>query len=130
MAPVRVTVSPAHGTRHTQFRLSMITRRATGVFGTSRSSYRADLRAVDPASACVKNRDRAFPTRPAGVRAAMNLGPLGGEGGHLGWCGGRFAGTVTYYVGFACPAKGTCIPPAGFPRRADTVARFTVEIQR
>ena len=36
----------------------------------------------------------------------------------------RYRGTITYFEGFACPARGTCHVPPGFPTRTKVVARF------
>jgi hypothetical protein len=62
----------------------------------------------------------------ARVRAVLD--PARGEGGELGWCAGLFRGTVTYFEGFACPPKGTCHPPHGFPTRKRVVARFSFRV--
>lgn len=130
VAPVRVAVSPAQGTKHTRFAVTIVTRAATGVVGRARRSYRADAWAIDPRSGCVNHRDRAFaPAARAGARVAAGLDPRDGEGGDRGWCPGLFRGTVTYLEGFACPATGVCRPPRGFPRRAGIVARFVFAVR-
>lgn len=127
--PLRAAVSPARGGRHTRVTVSVTAQRATGVFGRTRRSYVTEARAVAPASACVVNRDRVFPDARTGARIRAVLDPARGEGGPLGWCRGRFQGTVTYLEGFACPARGTCRPPRGFPRRREVVARFSFEVK-
>jgi hypothetical protein len=126
---VHVTVAPVSGARHSRLVVRITTRRATGVLGRTRRSYVADVHAAKPASGCVNNRDRAFADRPAGVRVRAVLDPARGEGADRGWCQGRFRGTITYSEGFACPPKGTCHPPRGFPARAQVVARFTVRVR-
>lgn len=130
--PHRVSAAlfPVQGTKHARFTLSITTRNDTGVIGKSRRSYLVDVRSVDPSSACVNNRDFAFPPAPAGVGVRVTLDPRHGEGGHLGWCRGVFRGAITYSHGYACPDKGTCRPPKSFQRRATTVARFTFRIRR
>jgi len=80
--------------------------------------------AVRAAGGCVNSRDGRFPASGAGERVKAALDPLHGEGGPAGWCRGRYRGTVTYFEGFACPDRGTCHVPPGFPTRTKVVARF------
>ena len=126
---VSTPVAPQHGGRHTAFTVSVTTRHATGVFGRSRHVYFADATAVERAGACVNNRDRAFPAGRAGLRVRARLEPARGEGGELGWCPGLYRGRVAYVEGFACPDRGTCRPPKGFPNRSETVERFTFRVR-
>jgi hypothetical protein len=123
-----LTVSPSVGGRHDRFTVAMTSRHATGVAGRTRRSYTVEAHAVRPASGCVNNRDRRFPDRPAGTRLRAQLDPARGEGGPEGWCRGRFRGTVTYSEAFACPLKGVCHPPHGFPTRTRIVARFSFRV--
>jgi len=116
--------------RHQPFTLTITTRKPTGVRGRTRRSYFAEARAVHPASGCVNNRDRGFPAAPAGRRVHAVLDPARGEGGPEGWCPGTFHGTVTYTSAFACPARGVCHPPQGFPERHHVVSRFSFRVRR
>ena len=122
-------VSPAVGGKHDRFTVAVTGRHATGVFGKTRRAYLVEAHAVHPVAACVNNRDRAMPDRPAGSRMRAVLDPLRGEGGPEGWCPGAFRGTVKYFEGFACPAKGTCHPPRDFPTRVRTVAQFSFSVR-
>jgi hypothetical protein len=126
---VRVAVSPVTAGKHRRFTVSITTVHATGVFGKTLRSYAADVHAVTPRSGCVNNRDRRFPDAPAGSRVRAVLDPARGEGGPEGWCRGRFGGTVRYSAAFACPPKGRCQPPPGFPSRTEVVGRFTVRVR-
>jgi hypothetical protein len=125
---VMLTVSPSAGGSHNRFAVRITTRHATGVTGKTRRTYMAEAHAVRPASGCVNNRDRVFPDAAAGTRVRAVLDPARGEGGPEGWCPGLFHGTVTYFEGFACPPKGTCHPPHGFPTRKLVVARFSFRV--
>jgi hypothetical protein len=108
--------------------VTITTRNATGVRGKTRRSYFAEAHALRPASGCVNNRDRGFPTGSAGRRARAVLDPARGEGGPEGWCPGTFKGTITYSRAFACPASRVCHPPRGFPDRSRVVARFSFRV--
>jgi hypothetical protein len=112
-AITRLTVSPSAPRRHERVTVSFISRRATGVFGKQRRSYWIQAKSVQPASACVNNRDRGLPSGPAGYRLRATLDPARGDGGELGWCPGRFKGTVTYLVG----------------RRSSIAARFSFVVR-
>jgi hypothetical protein len=124
-----LSVSPSTGGKHDRFAVAVTSRRATGVFGKTRRAYTIEAHAVRPASACVNNRDRAFPDSPEGTRIRATLDPARGEGGLEGWCRGLFRGTLTYLEGFACPPAGTCHTPHGFPTRARVVARFSFRVR-
>jgi hypothetical protein len=124
-----VVVSPTAGGKHVRFTVAFTGERATGVFGNTRRSYIVEAYAVRPASACVNNRDRALSGRPAGTRMRATLDPARGKGGPLGWCRGAFRGTVTYSEAYACPPKGRCRPPKGFPRRTRLIARFSFRVR-
>jgi hypothetical protein len=126
---VSLTVSRSEIGKHDRFGVAITTRHPTGVNGRTRSSYTLAAMAVRPAVACVNNRDRGFPDRPRGGRVRAELDPARGKGGSLGWCPGRYNGTVTYVKGFACPAKGRCHIPAGFPTRTQIVARFWFRVR-
>jgi hypothetical protein len=119
-----VAVTPSAGGRHDRFAVTITAGHATGVFGRTRRSYVAEAHAACPALGCVNNRDRVFAERRAGARVRAVLEPARGEGGPEGWCRGRYRGTITYFEGFACPARGTCHVPPGFPTRTKVVARF------
>ena len=127
-APMRVTLARPEGGRHDRFAAAITTRRTTGVRGT-RSHYTVAAAGVKARPGCVNNRDRRFSDGPAGTRVRAELDPARGEGGPEGWCPGRYRGTVTYFEGFACPAKGTCHVPAGFPTRTQVVARFGFRVR-
>jgi hypothetical protein len=122
-------VSPSAPRRHDRVAVGFTSRRATGVFGKQRRSYVVQAHSVRPASACVNNRDRALPPRPAGYRLRTRLDPARGDGGELGWCRGRFTGTVRYSIGYACPASGTCQSPKSFRRRSSVTARFSFVVR-
>jgi hypothetical protein len=122
-----LAVSPSEGGKHDRFTVAITSRHATGVFGKTRRAYSVEAHAVRPAVACVNNRDERFPDRPAGTRVHAALAAAPGEGGSLGWCRGRFRGTVTYTDGFACPAAGTCHPE--FPTRSRVVARVSFRVR-
>ena len=122
-------VSPSAGGRHERFTVALTSKHATGLVGKAQHHYVAEAHAVQPAVACVNNRDRVFAPRPAGARLTATLDPARGEGGPEGWCPGLFRGTVTYTEAFACPAKGTCHPPRDFPERTQVVARFTFRVR-
>jgi hypothetical protein len=128
-AVTRLELSPAAPHRHDRVAVAFISRRATGVFGEERRSYALHAHSVRPASACVNNRDRYLPARPAGYRLRGTLDPARGDGGGLGWCRGRVEGTVRYSVGYACPATGTCEPPRGFRRWSRIAARFSFVVR-
>jgi hypothetical protein len=123
VAPVpsgpRPAVSPLRGGKHDGFRVVIVTEHETGVFGKTLRSYHAEAHAVRPASACVSNRDRAFPAGPMGATLHATLDPARGEGGPLGWCRGLFRGTVRFHEAFACPPAGTCHRPARFRSRSE-----------
>jgi hypothetical protein len=126
---VSLGVSPSTGRTHDRFTVAITTRRRAGVVGDTRSAYVVEAHAARPASDCVNNSDRVFPDGPGGRRARAKLDPARGEGGPLGWCRGRFLGTVTYFEGFACPPTGTCRPPPGVPKRRHVVARFSFRVR-
>jgi hypothetical protein len=122
-------VSPAAGGKHDRFTVAVTGHHATGVLGKTRRMYLVEAHAVRPAVACVNNRDRAMPERPAGSRMHAVLDPARGKGGPEGWCPGAFRGTVKYSEAFACPAQGSCHPPRDFPTRVRTVARFSFSVR-
>jgi hypothetical protein len=124
-----LTVTPSEGGKHDRFKVAVTVRHATGVFGKTRRMYLVEAHAVRPAVACVNGRDRAFGDLPAGSRIHATLAPQPGKGGALGWCRGRFRGTVTYTEAFACPAKGACHPPGDFPTRTQVVERFSFRVR-
>src|SRR5262249_35844815 len=117
------------GGKHDAFAVVISTGNATGVFGKTRRSYVVEARATRPRSACVVNRDRVFGSRPTGTRVRAILDPGRGEGRPEGWCRGRLRGTVTYSEAFACPARGVCHIPPGFPPRERVVARFSFRVR-
>jgi hypothetical protein len=116
--------APHHGI-HDRVPVALTTEHATGVSGRTIRNYTAAAEAVRPAAGCVNNRDRRFPDVPAGRHVRALLDPARGEGGPEGWCRGRYRGTVTYFEGFACPARGTCHVPKDFPTSTRVVARFS-----
>ena len=124
-----VTVSPTTGGKHVRFTVRFTGHRATGVFGKTRRSYIVEAHAVRPAIDCVNNRESYPPPRPAGTRMHATLDPARGEGGPEGWCRGVFRGTVKYSEGFACPPRGRCRPPKGFPSRTRLIARFSFRVR-
>jgi hypothetical protein len=125
-----LTVSPATGGKHVRFVVAFTSQRATGVFGKTRRDYVVEAYSARPADSCVINRDTYISGRPAGTRIRASLDPARGEGGPEGWCRGAFRGTVKYSEGFACPAKGRCRPPKGFPPdRTRLVARFSFRVR-
>jgi hypothetical protein len=126
---VSVTLARSRVGRHGRVSAVITTRRATGVSGDTRTNYTLSARAVEPAAGCVNDRDRRFPDGARGVRVRADLDPARGEGGPAGWCPGRYRGTVVYFSGFACPPKGSCHPPKGFPTRSTTVARFSFRVR-
>lgn len=124
-----VTVSPTTGGKHVNFIVRFTSHRATGVFGKTRRSYSVEANAVRPAVACVNNRGSSLPARPAGTRMRATLNPARGDGGSSGWCRGTFRGTVTYSEAYACPPKGRCRVPKGFPHRTRVIARFSFRVR-
>ena len=128
-AVARLQVTPRAPGRHDRVMVRFTSPRATGVFGHERRSYRVRASSARPASACVNQRERFLPARPAGFRLRAALDPARGEGGPLGWCRGRFEASVRYIVEYACPAAGTCHPPEGFRRRSSIAARFSFVVR-
>ncbi len=126
---LNLTVTPATGGKHRPFLVAFTSDRATGVVGKTRRSYTVRALAVRPAVACVVDRDRTLAGREAGTRMRATLDPARGKGGELGWCHGRFRGTVTYSEAYACPPRGTCQPPKDFPQRSRVVARFSFRVR-
>jgi hypothetical protein len=138
---VNVAVTPSLAGKHAPITVIITADKAAGVFGDSRHSYWAEAHYAGPAltgvgvnglpaSACIGDRDRGFPDiSAAGTRVRAELDPARGEGGELGWCRGLFRGAVTYFEGFACPDKGVCHVPAGFPERRHVVARFSFRVR-
>lgn len=122
-------VARTTGTKHDQFGASITSARTTGVEGQTIRNYTLSAHAERPASACVNNRDSRFPDARAGVRIRAALNPARGEGGPLGWCRGPYRAKVTYFEGYACPAKGRCQPPPGFPTQTRVVARFAFTVK-
>jgi hypothetical protein len=127
--PVALQVARRTGTKHDRFTASIRTPRATGVDGHTIRNYTLSALATHPRTACVNNRDGRFPDASAGTRVGAVLDPARGEGGPLGWCRGRYRAKVIYFEGYACPARGTCHPPPGFPTRTRVVARFTFRVR-
>jgi hypothetical protein len=123
----RPVVSSLRSGKHDGFRVVIVTEHETGVVGKTLRSYHAEAHAVRPASACVSNRDRAFPAGSMGATLYATLDPARGEGGPRGWCRGLFRGTVRYHEAFACPPAGTYHRPARFPSRSEVVIRFSSE---
>ncbi len=115
--------------KHKRVVVTITARQATGVFGKVRRSYDLAAQRVQPQSDCVNNRSSGFPDSSAGSRVQAALDPARGDGGPEGWCPGLYEGTVTYTVGFACPAQGACHPPTGFPHRSAIVARFAYHVR-
>ena len=109
---------------HERIPVTFTAREPTGVRGRTIRHYTAEAHAVRAAGGCVHSRDGRFPASGAGERVKAALDPLHGEGGPEGWCRGRYRGTVTYFEGFACPDRGACHVPPGFPTRTKVVARF------
>jgi hypothetical protein len=128
-APASVALPRTTFGKHDRVPVEFTTGRATGVVSDTRTSYILAAQAVRPASGCVNNRDRPFPDAASGARVRAALDPARGEGGPEGWCRGRYAGTVTYFSGFACPAEGRCRPPSGFPTGSRVVARFSFRVR-
>jgi hypothetical protein len=128
-APDPVSVAPRTAGAHDRVVVSITSAHATGVRGDTARRYVVEARAVHPASGCVNNRDRVYVdgARPD-ERLTAELDPARGEGGPEGWCAGVFRGTVTDIQAYACPASGRCHPPAGFPDRRRTVARFAFRV--
>jgi hypothetical protein len=116
--------SVRHHGIHERIPVTFTARAATGVQGRTIRHYTAQAHAVRAAGGCVNSRDGRFPASAAGQLVKAALDPLRGEGGPEGWCRGRYRGTVTYFEGFACPARGACHAPPGFPTRTKVVARF------
>jgi hypothetical protein len=109
--------------------VTFTTQRATGVFGRSGHGYTVSAMAVAGRAACVNNRDVvAADGTPAGTRVTLTLRVRRGEGGNLGWCPGRYRGTITYLEAFRCPATGRCHTPAGFPYREVAVGHFSFRV--
>ncbi len=116
--------SVRHHGIHERIPVTFTAREPTGVRGRTIRHYTAEAHTARAAGGCVNSRDGRFPASAAGERVKAALDPLRGEGGPEGWCRGRYRGTITYFEGFACPARGTCHVPPGFPTRTKVVARF------
>jgi hypothetical protein len=117
--------SVRHHGAHERIPVTFTARAATGVQGRTIRHYTAEAHTSHPAAGCVNRRDGRFPASAAGRQVETVLDLAHGEGGPEGWCTGRYRGTITYFEGFACPARGTCRVPPGFPTRTKVVARFS-----
>ena len=122
-------VSPTTGGKHRSFIVRFTSHRATGVFGDTRRSYTVEAHAARPRIACVNNRESYLPGRPAGTPMRAVLDPARGDGGSSGWCLGNFRGKVIYSEDYACPSKGPCRPPKGFPTQSRVLARFSFRVR-
>ncbi|MEJ7891445.1 MAG: hypothetical protein WKF94_02260 [Solirubrobacteraceae bacterium] len=122
-------ISPRRGGRFTRFRIRFRTQHPTGVSGDTRRSYGVSAESTAPAAGCVNARDSFFPNARAGERVTTYLDPADGKGGPEGWCPGSYLGTITYYQAYACPARGTCAPPADAADKTRVVARFAFQVR-
>jgi hypothetical protein len=120
--PVKATVVPASGGIHQVFHVRFPLRQPVGVRGHVIRGYEAALRHSDEPGCIIDT--GGFLNERGKVDIALD--PTRMKGGM--WCGGRFHGTLSYYDAYACPARGTCHIPRGFPTHKRTVARiaFTV----
>jgi hypothetical protein len=126
---VELRLSRSQGGKHDRFTVNITTRRTTGVRGQTRTNYSVTAKAVHAGIACVNDRDQRFPDARAGTHVRATLDPARGKGGPEGWCRGVFRGAVTYFEGYACPPKGTCHVPPGFPTRTVIVGRFSFRVR-
>jgi hypothetical protein len=125
---LRVTPSvvPESGSRLTTFAVSFRAREAIGQIGKARRSYVASARGPSD-FACVF--DAEFPSKSAqpGDEIQISLDPSRMKGRR--WCRGDFAGKIYLAVDFACPAKGVCHVPSGFPRQRIEVGGFEFSVR-
>jgi hypothetical protein len=121
--PVKARLVPAVGGVHTVFRIRFRAREPVGRRGDARLGYSARLMNLPGGSGCIVDTGGFFEPR----RRAIVLDPRAQKGGL--WCRGRFSGRITYYRDYACPARGTCHVPRGFPRRHRTVARVSFRVR-
>jgi len=77
---------------------------------------------------CFTQREAYADDAPGGARVRLRLLVRGGGKGTF-WCRGRYRGEVRLFEGFACPSRGRCRPPRGFPRRVVLVGRFSFRVR-
>lgn len=116
--PVKATVSPSSGTPNTDFTVHFVAREPTGRAGQVRRSYVVTARGPSR-EACVVKASAQSEGTPPGATVEVTLSPAQQEG--RVWCPGRYRGRVSITTAFACPAKGRCHVPPGFPTRSKDV---------
>jgi hypothetical protein len=121
---------PPLGGVQTTFRVHIRTRQALGVQGHVLRGYEAHLmRLGAPAVGCIQDTGPSFAnarTAP-GQPVIIVLDP--GQMMVGQWCRGTFKGRLSYYEEFACPPRGVCHPPSGFPAHRRTVARLSFRVK-
>ncbi|MEA2442377.1 MAG: hypothetical protein QOH76_3801 [Thermoleophilaceae bacterium] len=124
--PVKATVVPRRGHRHTVFRIRFRPRGFVGVRARARHDYEANLfdRTNARAGCIIDTSGFAGPGRGP---LEIVLNPRQQKGGL--WCRGIFRGKLSYYRTFACPDEGTCRIPKGFPDERGVVARLSFEVR-
>ena len=124
-----VSVVPRRGGKRTRFTVTFTAPRATGDLGRTRRSYVLEVHRAEPRAGCIQHREAIATPAVAGARASAQLDPAQGHGAGLGWCPGRFRGTVTYSESYRCPARGRCKPPRGFQRHTELIGRFAFRVR-
>lgn len=123
---LRATVTPQSGGPHTVFRVAVPGDRRIGIWQHAVHGYRVRVLASRLRNGCIVDTDAFLHTRALAHDAVIVLDPSRIMGQQ--WCPGRFSATVSYYTAYACPAHGTCRPPARFASRSTVLGRlhFTV----
>jgi hypothetical protein len=126
--PVQATVRPRSGGIHTVFRIQIHAPQPVGVTGSVRRDYVARVMLRRSAISCIEDTGPSFGDSPNGQshRLTIVLDPAQMMVGH--WCRGTFVGKLRYYQDYACPPRGRCHPPRGFPRRSHVVARLRFRV--
>ena len=119
---VAATVVPRVGGIHTRFRIlirrpQFVGRRAHAFWGYDLKARQRPYR-----GGCITDTGEILNGGPARDPARIVLDPSR-QMGHI-WCHGRFFGRLYYYEAFACPDRGTCRVPRGFPHHRSLVGRF------
>lgn len=121
-----VRVSPSRGRPNTVFEVSFRSAARLGVSRAQRRSYRASVDGPEKRGCAFEGDAFADRGRP-GNRVVLGLAP--GRAKNSRWCRGRYHGVLARVNSYACPARGPCQPPPNFPRREQTVGRFSFVVR-
>jgi hypothetical protein len=124
--PVKVRVVPPKGGIHTPFRILIRRPQFVGVRGHARFGYTARATQKPLQAGCITDTD-GFVDERAWHRVAHVVLDPSEQKGQI-WCRGDFPGRLLYTQGYACPSRGTCHRPRGFPRHTRVVARFSFRV--